>query len=330
MRIVLVDPVQARFESLLREHSGGGHDWLIAAGWPAADVVDAMPEADVFVGSDMTDDMAAAGRRLRLVQVTGAGFERIPITSLPPAAAVANTFNHGRSIAEHVLMSMLALSRDLLRVDWQLRAGVWESVVVDPSAPLASTLEGRRLGLVGLGHIAQETARLATALGMRAAAVRRNPGAPLPDDLSMEWVGGLDDLPRLLEGADCVVVTVPLSDETAGLLGAAELARMKASAFLVNVSRGPVVDEAALYRSLAEGQIAGAALDVWWSYPKDGAPTRGSELPFHELANVVMTPHASANTVQTFEGRAHDIASNIRRLAAGQPLRNVVRAPLPG
>jgi len=136
--------------------------------------------------------------------------------------------------------------------------------------------------------------------------------------------GTTDDLDPLLAAADVIVVSTPLTDQTRGLIGARQLARMRPSAVLVNVGRGPVVDEEALYTALRDGTIGGAAVDVWYAYPAEGNTAAPSAFPFHALPNVFLTPHSSGLTRQTFEGRAADIAANIRRLDAGEPLRNVV------
>jgi phosphoglycerate dehydrogenase-like enzyme len=254
------------------------------------------------------------------VHVAGAGYDGIPLHALPDTVAVANTYHHGRSIAEHVLMCLLALSRQVLRTDRELRAGRWRNVAVDPALPLADVLAGKRVGIICLGGIGTETARLCAALGMRVRAVRRNRMAGLPADVRPEWVGGHEDLPKLLGDADFVVVTVPLTPETTGLLGRAEFAAMGPRAALINVARGPVVREDDLYEALRTHQIAGAALDVWWGAP----PSAPSRLPFGELDNVLMTPHNSGHTTETFENRAREIAANIVRLERNLPLANLL------
>ncbi|MFC7328440.1 2-hydroxyacid dehydrogenase [Marinactinospora rubrisoli] len=326
MRIVLTDPILDRFRDLLTGEGADGHEWEFLAGRPDGEVAERLRSADVLVASRMSVPMAEAARGLRLVHVTGAGVDRIPLHALAPGVTVCNTFHHGVSIAEHVVMAVLMLSRRVRRADALLRAGTWESVAVDPGVPLGDTLAGRTVGVVGLGEIGAAVVRAATALGMRARAVRRDPRAPLPEGVRMDRVDGDDGLPGLLEGSDVVVITVPLTPATTGLIGAAELARMRPDALLVNVARGPIVDEDALYAALAERRIGGAALDVWWSHPKDGGGACGYTRPFHRLDNVVMTPHHSGHTRSTFTGRAREIAANIARLAAGEPLTNVVRA----
>ncbi|GAA2103480.1 2-hydroxyacid dehydrogenase [Actinomadura alba] len=318
---MVTDPIISRFATILRS---GGHDPLMAADRPDEEVVTTLRDADVMVCSRMTEPMARAGTGLRLVQVTGAGYERIPLDALAPRTAVANTSHHGRAIAEHVIMTVLMLSRRVLRTDRLLRQGVWESVAVDPDLTLGDSVAGRTVGLLGLGEIGGQVARLAAAMGMRVQAARRDPGSPLEPGLELDRVVSMGELPALLATSDVVVVTVPLNPHTRGLIGAAELRRMRRSALLVNVSRGPVVDERALYDALADGQIAGAAIDVWW--PTDGVNRSGATLPFAELDNVVLTPHNSGHTRETFESRARDIAANLTALETGRPLRNVVRA----
>ncbi|MBN6041063.1 2-hydroxyacid dehydrogenase [Amycolatopsis sp. 195334CR] len=325
MRILLSDPIMSRFTDELTRGGADGHDWEFLAGRPDDDVVARLPEADVLVASRMTVPMAEAGTGLKLVHVTGAGLDRIPLHALAPDTVVCNTFHHGRSIAEHVVMVALMLSRRVLRADRLLRRGIWESVALDPTVPLGGALAGRTLGVVGFGEIGQQVARAATALGMRVRAVRRNPSAALPPDLRELRVEGDDQLPGLLGDSDLVVLTVPLSTATRGLIGTAELARMRRDALLINVARGPLVDEDALFEALVEERIGGAALDVWWSHPKDGTGATGYTRPFHELENVVLTPHHSGHTRETFTGRAAEIAANIHRLATDQPLSNVVR-----
>lgn len=325
MRIVLTDPILTRFSDELTRGGTDGHDWEFLAGRPDADVMLRLPAADVLVASRLTAPVAATAGRLRLVHVTGAGYDRIAMDALPPGTAVCNTFHHGPSIAEHVVMTTLMLSRRVPRADRLMREGTWESVAVDPGVTLGTTLAGRTVGVVGLGEIGRQVVRATTALGMRARAVRRDPRAPLPSDLRLDRVDGEDGLDDLLAGSDVVVLTVPLSAATTGLIGAARLALMRPHALLINVARGPLVDEDALFDALSGRRIGGAGLDVWWSHPKDGDGARGCTRPFHTLDNVVMTPHHSGHTQETFTHRAREIADNIGRLGRGEPLTNVVR-----
>ncbi|MFD8523397.1 2-hydroxyacid dehydrogenase [Streptomyces capillispiralis] len=325
MRIMLNHRILSRFHDRLKASTQGEHDWLESFDWDPDRLSEAIADVDVYVGSKLRAEDARRAARLRLVHVVGAGYDGIPLDALHPRVTVATTHHHGRSIAEHVLMSVMMLSRDVLGADRALRAGRWRNVAVDPTLPFGTTVRGRRVGVIGFGETGTEVARLCQAAGMRIRAVRRDPSAPYPADLRPDWVGGDDRLPDLLADSDVVVVTVPLGAATEGLIGPAELAAMGSGALLVNVARGPVVQEQALYEALRSGTIAGAALDVWWSGPPD-APSR---LPFHELPNVLMTPHHSGHTADTFAARATEIAANIDRLERGDALGNVVRAPAP-
>src|SRR4051794_7530101 len=186
LRVAVTDPIISRFADRLTRGLEA-HDWIFAAGATPADRLAAVAGADVVVCSHLSADEAAAAVRARLVQVTGAGLDRVAVGSLRPAATVANTFHHARPIAEHVLMAALALNRRLLPVDRQLRAGSWRTIATDPSVPLHRTLDTMTLGVIGLGSIGAEVARLGAALGMETLAVRSRPDAALPDGVRPDW-----------------------------------------------------------------------------------------------------------------------------------------------
>ena len=322
LHVVVTDPIISRFADQLTGGGTDGHAWSMAAEWSEARVRAALASADVVVCSRLSDSDAVACAQARLIQVSGAGYDRIALDAVPAHVPVANAYCHGRSIAEHVLMVTMMLSRHVLRADRELRAGTWRTIATDADVPFGSTLSGRVLGIVGLGEIGGHVARVASALGMRVRAVRSNPGAVGPEGAKIDWVGGVDDLIELAAASDVLVVTTPLSERTRGMVGASVLAAMPSTGLLINVARGPVVDERALYEALMRDEIAGAGLDVWWEGSGTGQP---SSMPFGELDNVVMTPHQSGHTVDTFDARARTIAANVDAVVNGQPIRNVVR-----
>lgn len=325
LKVLVTDSIMSRFIDVLTAHDPD-NVYTLANTWSGDEVLRAMPGTDVLVCSSMTPTMAAAARNLRLVHVTGAGFDKIPVAALAAHTRVANTFHHGEPIAEHVIMVALMLSRRVIPVDRDMRAGMWRTVANDPSVPFHGSLRGRTLGLLGFGGIGQEVARLALGLGlgMRVQAVRNNPHGAVPDDLPLQWVGGLNELPHLLETSDVLVVTVPLSDQTRGVIDADALGLMPASSILINVARGPIVDEDALYAALVEERIAGAGIDVWWGAPDADGAAPPAVARFAALDTVVLTPHYSGHARRTFELRATDIADNVQNLAHGRPLVNVV------
>jgi phosphoglycerate dehydrogenase-like enzyme len=289
-----------------------------------AGIVARLGEVDVLVSMAFTREMAAAGRRLRLVQVPGAGLDRIDRAAMASGTWLANAYGHEVGIAEYVVGAMLALTRDFTRLDAALRQGVWESqwAVDAVSPPLWSELAGKTLGILGYGRIGQALSRRARAFDMEICAIRREVGRSADDALAL--LGDLDILDEVLRRSDYLALTLPATSVTRGLIGEKQLGSMKPTAFLINVSRAEIVDETALYRALADKTIAGAALDVWYRYPTAAGPTHPAHQPFHELANVLMTPHVSGWTEGMLEARARIIAENIQRTARGEsPLNRV-------
>lgn len=323
LRVLVTDNIMSRFATELT-HGDAGNEWTIANTWTEQEILEALPDTDVLVCSSMSSAQATAAARLRLVHVTGAGFDKIPLAQLPSDTRVANTFHHGEPIAEHVIMTALMLSRRVIPVDRELRAGAWRTVANDPSVPFHGALRGRTLGLLGFGGIGQEVARLAAALGMRVRAVRHNPAGAVPGGIELDWVGGLGQLPELLAHSDVVVVTLPLNDATRGVIDADALRLMRPTAILINVARGPLVDEDALVEALERKLIAGAALDVWWGAPDAAGTPPSSVARFAPFDTVVLTPHYSGHALRTFQLRAADIAANVDNLAHGRALARVV------
>jgi len=282
----------------------------------------ALRAADAMVSMSWRGPMPPAPR-LQLLQALGAGVDEIDFALLPPWTAVCNCFEHETAIAEYVLAAMLEWTIGVRRMDARLRRGDWTGSYL--CGPRHSELHGKTLGIVGYGRIGREVARRASAFGMRIRACGRVAGAG--DDLSGP-VLGMDQLPQLLGQCDFVLVSAPLTEQTRGLFGTAAFAAMRADAVIINVARGAIIDEGALYHALRGRRIGGAIIDVWYRYPPQGV-TEGPEpshLPFHELDNILMTPHASAWTDGLLPRRSRAIAENLDRLARGEPLVNVVRA----
>ncbi len=289
-----------------------------------AGIVARLGDVDVLVTMGFTREMGAAARRLRLVQVPGAGLERIDRAALPPGTALANAYGHDVGIAEYVIGAMLALARDFGRLDAALRRGTWRSqwAVGAVAPPPWPELAGATLGVLGYGRIGRALARRARAFDMEVLAIRRDVARSAGDGLAL--LGGLEILDEVLRRADYLAITLPATPATRGLLGARELALLKSTAVLVNVARAEVVNEDALYEALAGRTIAAAALDVWYRYPADAAPMPPARRPFHELPNVLMTPHVSGWTAGMLRARARLIADNIRRVARGEPPENLI------
>jgi phosphoglycerate dehydrogenase-like enzyme len=270
---------------------------------------------DVEIAAGMVPgSLLAAAPRLRWFQAWGAGVEWV----LQYPAAVEHDFVltntsgiHPVPMTEHVLALVLAFARRLPDAIRAQAERTWRQMDKTEVFELA----GRTMLVVGAGAIGRHTAQLAAALGMRVLGVRREPSGPLP---GIERVAGIESLNDLLPEADFVVLLTPLTPETRRLIGERELRLMKRDAYLVNVSRGAVVDEAALVRALREGWIAGAGLDVFEQEPLP------ADSPLWDLRNVIVTGHYGGFS-PAYDGRAFEVfLDNLHRHRAGQPLRNVV------
>ena len=254
----------------------------------------------------------------------GAGLDRIDRSALSAATSLANAYRHEVGIAKYVMGVMLAMTRRFCPIDAALRRGSWVSqwgVGTAPPPPWPE-LAGKTLGILGYDRIGHALAHRARAFDMAVYAIRRNVAG---SSAGLAFLGGPDALHDVLRRADYLAVTLSLNDQTRGLIQARELSLMKPTAVLVNVARAEIVDEDALYGALRERRIAGAALDVWYRYPTEPGPTFPSRRPFHELDNVLMTPHVSGWTEGMLEARATLIAENIHRTARGEPPLNLIR-----
>lgn len=273
----------------------------------------ALEDADAVVCHTLAVADTARAERLRLVQAMSAGADRIEREAVPSGAVLCTVGGHERTMAEWVLMAMLALPRRVLQFDGDLRRGLWRRFGderIDLGEP---ELAGKRVCVIGYGQIGRAVAELALAVGADVDAVSRRSVRPL------------DELEAALTEADFAVVAIALRPETERLIGTRELDALGPSGYLVNVARGAIVDEDALYEALRDGRIAGAALDVWWNYPSGkGEIVLPSRHPYHELDNVLMAPHVSGRSRRTTRLRWQFVADQLERFARGEPLRNVV------
>ncbi len=254
--------------------------------------------------------------RVRWVQArnAGAGEQLGAALDLDPGAlrdvTVTNVSGiHATPLAEFALLGLLAFAKRLPELERDKAARAWPDV-----KPTMRTLTGRTVLVVGLGAIGLEVARLATAFGMRVVGVKRTPEA-VP---GVDAVAPPERVAELAADADDLVVTLPLTDATRGLVGAATLRALRLGGVVVNVGRGAVIDEPALADALRDGHLAGACLDVFTEEPLP------AESPLWGLENVIVAPHDAARTDHEDADAVAVFADNLRRRVAGEPLRNVV------
>jgi phosphoglycerate dehydrogenase-like enzyme len=309
------------FAGIERELPPGLDSVVVADPQELAGSPEAAADADILVSNQWCADFPPAPR-LRLVQSVATGIDLIDLAALPKGATVCNAFGHETAIAEFIVMAMLALHHRFFEIANEFREqGSWRTSWVQSGTPHGE-VRGSTLGIVGYGRVGREVARRAAPFGVRILAANRTPREAEP---GVERIFPLAELDRMLPECDTVALCTALGSETAGLIDARRLGLMKPTAFLINISRGQVIDEDAVYAALCDRTIAGAALDVWWQYPDAADPNRrGSRHPFHELPNVIVTPHNSGWTSGMVRRRWDEIADNINRFTRGQALINVV------
>ena len=273
-----------------------------------------LAEAEVlFSLSTMPADLLSRASRLKWIQLTSAGADRLVDREIMRSGIAVTTASgiHVTPIGEYVLGMMIMLAKGWPHLFRAQEKGEWARLT-------PQELEGKTVGVVGLGSIGQEVARLAKLLGMRVLGVRRS-GAPLDSgEYLVDEIFGPLDLLHVLSQSDYVVLALPLTEETHHLMGELAFQAMKPSAYLINVSPGAVVDETALVRALKVGLIGGAGLDVFESEPLP------PESELWKLRNVIISPHIAAATAHYNERAVALFCDNLRRYLADEPLLNLV------
>jgi len=277
-------------------------------------------ETTILVAGRPTSEQLAASGGLHALVIPYAGVPdttRSLLLADRPDLDVYNLHHNAMAAAELAIALLLAAAKTLIPVDRRFRNHDWRSRY--DGAPTL-LLEGKRALILGLGAIGTRLATLCHAFGMDVTAIRARPERPHPHFVD---VHSPDALHALLPTADVLLICLPLTTDSTGLIGEREIGLLPRSAILVNVARGPIVDEEALYCALAEKRIAAAGIDVWYSYPKDEpsrANTPPSVHPFHELDNVVMSPHrGGAFRLEELEAkRMTDLAATLNAIARGE------------
>lgn len=279
----------------------------------------------VLVTGRPTREHLAASPNLRVLIIPWAGLpeETHELMADFPQVSVHNLHHNEAPTAEMAIALLLAAARFVVPMDQALRRNDW-TLRYDP--PPVVVLDGGTALILGYGAIGQRVARACQALGMRILATRRDLAAPAPADIAAE-IYPPEALPELLSRANALIITLPLTEETRGLIGAEELALLPRGSLLVNIGRGPIVDEEALYDALKAGHLAAAGSDVWYNYPKGRETRRNtppSRFPFHELDNMVLSPHrgGALKSDYTERARMEHLARLLNAVAQGQPAPN--------
>lgn len=308
-RIVLYGDYAARQAGRLEDLLGSGYAIQpVPSTMPAPDAAAALAAARAMVTNAFGQGDPPVPN-LGFLQSPSAGMEGIDATALPPGCRVSAVGGHEIPMAEYAICTILDWQIGYRRQAGLVTGGMW-SQRHWIKGEVHGEACGATLGIAGYGRIGRQIARRAAALGMRVRALSRW-SRPDQDEPAVERfaIGRIADF---LAGCDFVVVALPLDAQTQGIVDSSWFGRMDPGAVLINIGRGKVVDEAALYAALRDRRIRGATIDVWYNYP-DSLETEVpmASFPFHELDNIVVTPHCSGRTDRMFARRWQEIATNL-------------------
>ncbi len=287
---------------------------VVPVSWSESEILGLAKDADVIFGHDVSKKIIGATDRLKLIQTMGSGVDKVDIdAATEKGVLVGNSVGlNAVRVAEHAVALILALAKKVTKFDSDIKKAVWiPSVTVK--------LQGKTLGIIGFGSIGIEVAKRMRSFGMKILATKKNPSEELRKKYDLDFVGGPRDLDHLLMESDFLVLSTVLTSETRGIIGREQLNLMKKTAFIVNVSRGEVIDEGALIEALKEGKIAGAGLDVLQNEPTD------ADNPLLKMQNVVLTPHVGAG--RSLESRLERIqftTDNVKRIMRGERPLNII------
>lgn len=312
-------PVDEEFTRINTGVLDGSARVVFLHGRPEGEFREILREADVLIGWHLNQELPAGilldSPRLRFVQLLSAGADAVDFAAFPERLTLAgNAGAYAAPMAEHVMAMALALAKRLPQRHAALARGefrMWEPLL---------TLDGAVCGILGFGGIGKATARLMRVFGARIHAINSSGHTSEP----VEFIGTLAGLDQLLTAADVVVIALPLTKATRGLIGAPQLSLMKPTAILINVSRAAIVDERALYEHLRNHPEFCAGIDTWWHEPGPGSGF-ATGYPFFDLPNMIGSPHNSGIVNGALAVGARKAAENVGRFLRGDAVTGVVR-----
>ncbi len=322
MKVLVVRPTLAE---LIKEQNSFSENVEVIVPEIGTDeeIEELITDAEIVVCTRISAEAVIKGKKLKLIQKTGAGVDAIPFEVIKEEIHVANTAGANPvPLAEGAIALLMSLAKQIVSRN---------NLFPDRSSQSGTEIRGKNLGIIGLGSIGVEIAKRMSSFEMNILAIKRQPSDELKNKLGLKFLGSPENLDYLLSESDFIILTVPLTPQTRGLIGERELQLMKPSAFIINVGRAALIQEEPFYKALKEGTIAGAGIDVWWIphwwdptwNPSDNKP---AHYPFWELPNVITTPHNIGFTERTVhsENALKIIVENINRIGKGLPPLNIV------
>jgi phosphoglycerate dehydrogenase-like enzyme len=326
LKIVFNQKRKFEEQTYIRSKLGKGYNIYFPKSNSEDEIVEELSDADVLVGVNITRRMLEEGKDLKIIQIPHAGvegldFELIKQYNIP----VYNTHSNALSVAELAVGLILGIAKKIPYHDKLFRTGNWNSSASNDSweeqSISSSYVSNKTISFIGYGNIGKKIAELLSGFNCKYMAIVNNKKREYKE---LDFVGDINDLEYVLKSVDYLVVAAPLTKKTRGMLNKSNLVFMKNSAYIINISRGKVIDEESLYYMLSNNLIRGAALDAWYNYPKDKEDIYPSKrYEFHKLNNLIMSPHR-ADAIYGEEPHIDDAIRNIIALKEGLDLINKV------
>ncbi len=302
----------------------GDHAEVVQSERSVESMLESGGDAEVIASVIVPGGYIQKASNLRMIQTFGAGIDRVDLDAVRDRGDVIVCNNHANSaeVAESTIALLLAVAKNLIPSDRELRTGNWVHRWGGPVPNLE--IRGKNVLIIGLGHIGADIAKRLKSFDVKITAATRS-GSSSHDNL-VDQIARIDEIEPHVKDADFVILSLPLTDESAGLVNREFLSWMKPTSILVNISRAQIIDEQALYEALKEKRIHGAGIDVWWRYPKEwrGTAIPPADVPFHELDNIVISPHRAAYSEPVQRELFLFAANNIVRFIRGETPLNII------
>ncbi len=284
-----------------------------------SDIKEILKSADAVISGPIPEKYLDMAKKLKLIQVPYAGVDEFDLNDVMEERGImlANVHGNALSVAEHAFGLILALAKGIVRNDRDLRRGYWHGWM---SREPNMELEGKTLCIIGLGSIGREIAKFGKVFGMNVIGVKKT----VQNVENVDRVFSNKEIDKAIKDADFIVIAVPTTEETKGFVDKNMLEKMKGK-YLVNVARGNVIDEAALFVALKNEVLKGAAIDTWWVYPEKPYEYRyPSHYPFWLLDNIIMSSHTAGYSDGSIRKNWTEAVKNVVNFFAGKPLKNII------
>jgi len=260
---------------------------------------------------------------LKVILTPGAGYDNIHFPSVPKGCKVCNVFEHEAPISEYCMLAMLESEINLSKMNHQLKKGNWTGYF--SSSAFHGELLNKKLGIIGYGHIGKEIVKRAKAFEMEITAIVRNIKKYKNIKNNIKIIS-IKNIKKYIKKFDYLIITCPLTDETKNLISLDLIKKMNKNSIIINIARGPIINEEALYIALSKKIIRGAIIDVWYQYPKGNNKNKllPSKFPLHKLENIKMSAHLSAWTEELWKRRFNIMIQNLENLRNKKKLINII------